>query len=491
MTNLPPDATEGQRAAFDTLLNFCSRGVTSDPRILCGYAGTGKTWLTGHLVRAAHSMGKHVAVCAPTHKAVAVLAGKLQCNAWTGTLHSLLGLKLSETHDGEMSLAIDRKPNTLYFEDYDVVVIDESSMIGPMLISYIDRFRRIRNPRVIYVGDPGQLLPVESKSDLYAPLLSPDEHKKPSVFSRNWERCDLTEIVRQKSTGRPHPIVQFAQEIRYHIEDKDRGVFGPKEIRAYLETHADDFKDVVRTASADQMANGAIKLRRRHKDKDIRVVCWRNRVVDDRNRSIHSGLSDVYGAVVVAEAPYWPGETIVAREALYGFHVYREMHLCKENAVWEAALSPSDRPREKLVTIVQNNTEMTVRLCEPIQHPYLNIPAWRIQAKLPNGGVTEFYVADYTQAHQKMARDTWSEYRSLGRRVNEEFRKAWTVSRACAPVMHGYAMTAHKSQGSTFDYVLVDVSDLYGMVKKSGAEDYHRALYVAVTRASERAWLCL
>ncbi|OBS08932.1 hypothetical protein Thpro_022049 [Acidihalobacter prosperus] len=65
------------------------------------------------------------------------------------------------------------------------------------------------------------------------------------------------------------------------------------------------------------------------------------------------------------------------------------------------------------------------------------------------------------------------------------------MTRACAPVMHGYAMTAHKSQGSTFYCSIVDVRDLYGMARKSGAEDYHRALYVAVTRASDYVWLCI
>ena len=49
-------------------------------------------------------------------------------------------------------------------------------------------------------------------------------------------------------------------------------------------------------------------------------------------------------------------------------------------------------------------------------------------------------------------------------------------------------MTAHKSKGSTFHYTIVDLNDLYGMVKKAGAKEYHRAFYVAVTRAAEGAW---
>ncbi|WP_408626792.1 hypothetical protein [Acidithiobacillus ferrivorans] len=35
----------------------------------------------------------------------------------------------------------------------------------------------------------------------------------------------------------------------------------------------------------------------------------------------------------------------------------------------------------------------------------------------------------------------------------------------------------------------MDLNDLYSMVRKAGADEYHRAFYVAVTRASERVWI--
>lgn len=510
---LPNVATDGQREAFDALLRFCAGHGAAAARILSGYAGTGKTWLTVYLVRAACALGLRVAVCAPTHKAVSVISSKLDADggshAWTGTVHSLLGLKLTENHDGEMSLKLDRGLKSAYFEDYDVVIIDEASMIGPMLLSYIDRFRRGHKPRVLYVGDPGQLLPVEPEGStvheddmpLLAPLFAAQDHAvdfRSSVFRQTADRYDLSEVVRQKATGRPHPIVQFAQEIRHYIEDDTRGVFGPDEIHAYLSAHADEFGGAVRVANAHHLGEGAVMLRRRRPNKDIRVVCWRNRVVDERNRSIHLGLASVYGAddphCAMAQAPYWPGEVLVAREALYGFRPSAGIHQRGDQA-WEAALSPDPdlkrggAPRDDLADIIQNNTEMTVRLCEPFLHPYLQIPSWRVHAELPDGDLTEFYIADRPQVHQKMTRDTWAAYRRLGHRVPSEFRHAWAVTRACAPVMHAYAVTAHKSQGSTFDYTLVDMSDLCGMIA-NGSDDYHRALYVAVTRAAERVWLC-
>ena len=46
---------------------------------------------------------------------------------------------------------------------------------------------------------------------------------------------------------------------------------------------------------------------------------------------------------------------------------------------------------------------------------------------------------------------------------------------------HAYAITSHKSQGSTFHTVFVDFPD---MTRIRDAATFNRALYVAVTRAS-------
>ena len=50
------------------------------------------------------------------------------------------------------------------------------------------------------------------------------------------------------------------------------------------------------------------------------------------------------------------------------------------------------------------------------------------------------------------------------------------------------ALTAHKSQGSTFRNVFVDVRDIYSNRIKSAAD---RALYVAITRASKNVFLIM
>jgi ATP-dependent exoDNAse (exonuclease V) alpha subunit len=55
------------------------------------------------------------------------------------------------------------------------------------------------------------------------------------------------------------------------------------------------------------------------------------------------------------------------------------------------------------------------------------------------------------------------------------------VEDSFARLRHAYAITAHKSQGSTFHTVLVDWGDLSTM---RDAFEFNRGLYVAASRAS-------
>lgn len=507
---LPSEATQSQQAAYAELAAFCTGlAAPHSARVLAGYAGTGKTWLAVQLMAAACEAKLRVAVCAPTHKAVSVILAKLDpslhTQVWTGTLHALLGLKLKESQDGLLSIELDRHPRGSYFESFDIVFIDEASMVGPLLLSYIERFARSAAPRVLYIGDPGQLLPV-SVRDVTDPRQARFDETpepgpvRPPVFTLVPHHHVLTEIVRQKTTGRAHPIVQFAQELRRYIEGEASGVFDPDAVRRYLAQHAPDLGGAVQLASAARIAEGCVSLRQRRPGKDIRVLAWRNRVVDERNRVIHHALAAAYGAQTEDQSPippFWPGETLVAREALYGFRTLVRIE-DQSAATWERALAPPKNTqasgggrRDGLADLIPNNTEMIVQHCVPRAHPYLAIPSWHISAHIVGGDTVDFFVAADAREHQRLIRQTWDQYRTAANRSAEGFRRAWAMTRACAPVTHAYAITAHKAQGSTFHYALVDLADLYGMVEIAGADEYHRALYVAVTRASERIWLCL
>lgn len=127
--------------------------------ILCGGPGTGKTFTAGVFLRLfTSSLSKQVriALAAPTGKAAlhlqsSLLKGGLPPNAVcvASTLHRLLDLRA-----GQIDLFSGSRV------DFDIVVVDEASMMDVSLFAHL--LARIgQNTRLILMGDPNQLPPIE------------------------------------------------------------------------------------------------------------------------------------------------------------------------------------------------------------------------------------------------------------------------------------------------------------------------------------------
>jgi hypothetical protein len=550
VAEIDDQGTTEQKELAATFADLLASDFHGKSIVVGGYAGTGKTWLAARLVRLAAELGLKIAVCAPTHKAVEVLAQKLTvpvaavdpdeipiphgtsnatapevAKVSSATLHALLGIKLKEGDNGLMLSAVQRSRNGVYLESYDVVFVDEASMVGSRMLDHI---RSVQNsdqrPLVVYVGDPGQLMPVEEEAALPAhdgPLLlgmmTPSQIVPP-VFMHVQEQSTLTEIVRQKNTGRAHPIAFFAQEIRHYIEGTRPGVFTKSAIMAFIAEHREYMRESVIITQANRLDHIGSALRQRFPEKETRIISWRNFVVDKHNTKVHQMLRGGFLATEPKhmDAPFWPGEIIVARDMFLAFKRFDDAQR-NDPVAWEKVLAPinlSEDPedgigrkspaqkareeRDNVLAMVPNNAEMLTVSCWPAQHPYLGIGSWLVTAKLVSSGEKVlFYVANVPRQYEQLRNRTWAEYmteyggrKQWSKKRTKSFDRAWTISRACVPVLHTYAMTAHKSQGSTFHHVLVDLDDLVGMIPR-GADGYHRALYVAVTRASERVWLTL
>jgi ATP-dependent exoDNAse (exonuclease V) alpha subunit len=183
---------DNQAAALAQILAAYNAGKTR--HVLTGNVGTGKTTLMQALV--AELMGKDVAICvtAPTHKAVSVLARKLREAKLHGveaiTIHSLLGLK-PVPKDGS---TIPKREGKSQAGRYQVVVIDEASMVSSDLFDFIEE--DLQHHFVLFVGDPAQLPPVGEV-----------ETRCFSVPGKS----HLSHIVRQ---AEGNPIIRAAQMIR-------------------------------------------------------------------------------------------------------------------------------------------------------------------------------------------------------------------------------------------------------------------------------------
>jgi ATP-dependent exoDNAse (exonuclease V) alpha subunit len=223
--------SNGQQQAFDLMKSFLLQENENNIFILKGYAGTGKTTLLKYFIEECCKEKKTVTLMASTGRAAAVLKAKAKFNATT--VHSLVykfdeikatsedAWKSSNSENGQLYMNF--TPCLISTDDItDVYIVDEASMIsgytnkvvdgskfgsGNLLADFLEV---IGDAKVIFVGDPCQLPPVDEAS-FSAALDSQFLEKK---FSKNVIEFELTEIQRQ---GENSEILEIATPLRNQI----------------------------------------------------------------------------------------------------------------------------------------------------------------------------------------------------------------------------------------------------------------------------------
>lgn len=170
-------------------------GLLSNPAVITGGPGTGKTSIVLVLLRILMRLGvspNRVRVAAPTGRAARRIAESLALglaqlqspgpldqavlNVKADTLHQLLGYR-PRTHDFIHGSALPL--------DADVIIVDESSMVDVLLMSHLLTAVDASRTRLILLGDRDQLPSVDAGavlSDLVTPLL-PDG-RRPSYTDK-------------------------------------------------------------------------------------------------------------------------------------------------------------------------------------------------------------------------------------------------------------------------------------------------------------------
>lgn len=129
---------------------------------LAGFAGTGKSVLTGVLAAIFEDMGLRVAYAAPTGKAAGVLRRSLAANGvnppFCGTCHRLI---YKPSFDAVGNITGWQKAERVF---YDLIVVDEASMVNKTMAEDLMSFK----VPLLFVGDHGQLPPVGEEVGLMA-----------------------------------------------------------------------------------------------------------------------------------------------------------------------------------------------------------------------------------------------------------------------------------------------------------------------------------
>lgn len=285
-----PTLNEEQKLAFKAIQKFIEH-PSANVFVLKGYAGTGKTFLMQQLGEWLTSKEQPFTLLASTGRAAAVLKGKTGFTA--KTVHSELynfakvdGIsdEILDTAEidrtGQMSMQFTIRPTD---EGKQLYIVDEASMLSGTATKDIlfakfgsgillnDFFEVVGSNKVIFVGDPCQLPPINQS---LSPALDTDWLTKQnrvaiSFTLKKIERIDpsndiltLADSVRKMSEQRDwelYPKLPASNLNNVKLHASDKSLFS-----LYLESYRKNgVNETIAIARSNKMVNSINKAMRR------------------------------------------------------------------------------------------------------------------------------------------------------------------------------------------------------------------------------------
>lgn len=426
-TDTSPALNEEQAAAVADLEEFCTTPfaeLDSPFFLLKGPAGTGKTFCIRHLIP---RLKGRLVFTAPTNKATKVLRESVTSPDYRPecrTIYSLLGLKMEA--NGEIKeLAIPDDPIDL--TKFSAVVVDESSMVNHELLSYIKTVADVQRVRFIFMGDEKQLPPVKESRAAVMDLANQAVLDK--VMRHDNQILALVTRIRH-AQSHPAPSIKLASD-----NDGQEGVW----------VGAATFDAAMRA----EARRGAFL------DGRAKAIAWRNATVDGLNRAIRREL------FAEADETFWlPSDRV---------------------AILTRVLDPSNEAKPLATT----DDEGIVKEAEVCPHPeYSEVNCWRLAVTLDDGKFLIIYTLH--PSSQRVFEARKATLAAEAKATPRLWRKFWAFVDAFPVVRHGYAITAHRSQGSTYETAFVDWRDI--LINRQRLEAF-QCLYVACSRPKKRLYL--
>jgi len=183
---------------------------------ITGAAGTGKTFLSKSIVQTLMDKRMTVAVLAPTHQAVGVIKDSIDINNGNlhfATLHAFMSLKPGDinpkTGERKFKKTTGQKASPLSKLKIDIAIIDESSMIGDELYKFIKKevFELNRIKAILFLGDKFQLPAVEPENG--------SEIIHSVIYNNSMiNHYELIDLIRNSDME----VIEFVTSIRKMIE---------------------------------------------------------------------------------------------------------------------------------------------------------------------------------------------------------------------------------------------------------------------------------
>ena len=447
--------TEEQERALTELGEFLS---DHEPGQMClqGFAGTGKTTVVQEMVRryetgradksgCIQTRGGGIVLTAPTNKATNVLRVKNRAaglNTECTTIHKLLGVKPSSDSE-QRNLKKSGKDSSA---GYRVVVIDECSMVSSELMALIKKM--LWQHKIIYVGDPMQLPPVgEVLSDTF-------------MVKR---KAILSTVMRQRDEN---PIVALTADLRSQIDA------GRPDFEVFREAQGSDGAGIF-TAAGDLnkwMLDAFLSEDFKADNDKFRYLAWTNETVRRVN-------SVVRGAIYGRDAEeYVVGERLLFKKPVIKYRVATTdvIFNTDEEAVVNEAEKGVFSPREMFTEIFR---------CHPSTVDWMpDVDVWYLRMN-----TEDYFNSQVMVPHSAGSQNYWiieNRLKNNARANRAEWPLYYAFVESFAETQPVYALTVHRSQGSTFETAFVDLLDIR---KNKTTVEMLKLLYVAASRPSK--WL--
>lgn len=441
--------SEQQEQALCRMKEFVT---DSEPVIvLSGFAGTGKSMLIKFFTEWLLSIRKRYCMCAPTHKAALVI--QQYTNQPAITLHSLLAMspKLDILHLDFNELEFN-SGDSKEIPHNGIVICDEASMINDDLYDFLLKRCKDFNAKIVFVQDPCQIQPVKQES-----LSKVSSVKNQFILTEVHRQSEKSSLLPVLDILRTHSIITFDTSI-----SEEGSVVTTSDIHEFSKNFISEFKKGIQ--------NSDILYTKLLAYTNDRVNLYNNvihKLLFKDNEEYHNkGFLTGYCNIMRNGTKFWNSmDYIILNDpkkvdinipnfgTLPGYALDLYDSLTKTSSpinMLSKEISPDYF--EALASLIES---LRLDACNQ-QHPYRKKLLWKEYFK-----TSESFCSPV---------DLYFSNRLI-------FKKSFD---------HGYAVSIHKSQGSSYNHVFVDMKDIN---KQKNPEEHRQLQYVALSRARNTAFI--
>lgn len=454
-----------QQSAIVNAVSFLK--TNTDPTqyyVIEGKAGTGKTTIAKEILKEFED--EQIYVAAVSHKAKGVIKSSFGDDTRGKKFFSiagLLGMKGINDNDTQTTKFQVGLKVPLLDNPPALLVIDEASMITEDVLKKIININSsLSRPfQMLFLGDIGQIQPIRDEQSEFYRTHKDLLNKKSDIFNSK-HKSKLITRVRQ---GEANPILPYADYF-WENSQKENPELNPTQ-HIVRNNQITDKGSLLFSNSESEVLNSVIKAVKNAVEKSltnhVKIVTYHVNEKTELNQKIHEAL---FGK----DSDYSKGDMLILNSPYDLPDVNATMENSSEIQIKSIQDEDTDEFGVHTLYLETNGTAYT-RTGNEQKDCVIQVVS-RNDIGLYNQKLQELASYAKRQTNRALKKQAWSDF--------------WEYKGRYADVDFGYAITAHKSQGSTYDIVVVDEKDIMGTTATSNQEK-SELIYTALTRPRKTA----